>query len=153
MVLFLFRMCFICNVEIIDLLIYNLFCDLFFQDFLYLECWKEFEESGILRMIFVDYVFVDVIQNGFFKEDILDMMELYGLIVKFFFFLVVFKNEQKYFVLVQLRLFLVGLCEIKIFSGDLCFLYFYFFDGFVFYGLFFQFLVRFICWFLEYVFN
>ena len=146
MVLFLLRTCLICNVEITDLPIYNLFCDLLFQDALYSECWKELEESGILRMTLVDHVFADVIQNGLSKEDILDMMELYGLIAKFSFFPVASKDEQTYFVPAQLRSSPAGLCEIKTSSDDPCPLYLHFLDGFVPHGLFPQLLARFIRW-------
>lgn len=116
------------------------------MDPLYSECWKELEESGILRMTLVDHVFADVIQNGLSKEDILDMMELYGLIAKFSFFPVVSKDEQKYFVPAQLRSSPAGLCEIKTSSDDPCPLYLHFLDGFVPHGLFPQLLARFIRW-------
>ena len=39
--------------------------------------------NGILRMTVVDLVFTDSIQNGLFKQDILDIMEVYGLTSKF----------------------------------------------------------------------
>lgn len=117
-----------------------------FQDPLYSECWQELEESGILRMTLVDHVFADVIQNGLSKEDVLDMMEMYGLIAKFSFFPVASENGQRYFVPAQLKSSPAGLCEIKKSSHDPCPLYLHFLDGFVPHGLFPQLLSRFIRW-------
>ncbi|XP_015747882.1 PREDICTED: uncharacterized protein LOC107327651 isoform X2 [Acropora digitifera] len=113
---------------------------------LYLECWKELEENGILRIALVDHVFSEFIQKGLFKQDILDMMELYGLIAKFS----VASNEngaeQKYFVPTQLRSSPSGLYEIKPSKCDPCPLILHFLDGFVPHGLFPQLLSKFIHW-------
>ena len=138
---------------ITNLSIHTLFCDLLFQNPLYSECWQELEESGILRMNLVDHVFADVIQNGLSKEDILNMMELYGLIAKFSFSPGASKHEQKYFVPAQLRSSPAGLYEIKTSGDDPCPLYILFLDGFVPHGLFPQLLSRFIHWSSEHASN
>ncbi|KAL9972489.1 hypothetical protein ACROYT_G018801 [Oculina patagonica] len=113
---------------------------------LYSECWLELEESGILRMTLVDHVFADFIQKGLSKEDILDMMELYGLIAKFSFGPAFGEQEQRYFVPAQLRSSPSGLCEITPTNNDPCPLYLHFLDGFVPHGLFPQLLSRCIRW-------
>ena len=115
---------------------------------LYSECWKDLEESGNLRMALVDHVFEDFIDNrkGFFKEDILDMMELYGLIAKFSCLSSESKHEQRYFVPAQLRSSPAGLCAIEPSKSDPCSLYLHFLNGFVPHGLFSQFLSRCMSW-------
>ncbi|XP_078371994.1 uncharacterized protein LOC144655584 isoform X1 [Oculina patagonica] len=113
---------------------------------LYSECWLELEKSGILRMTLVDHVFADYIQKGLSKEDVLDMMELYGLIAKFSFVPAVGEQEQRYFVPAQLRSSPSGLCEITPSNSDPCPLYLHFLDGFVPHGLFPQLLSRSILW-------
>ncbi|KAJ7358690.1 hypothetical protein OS493_022128 [Desmophyllum pertusum] len=45
--------------------------------------WLEVETTGVLSMELVDHVFYKFIQQGLVKEDILDMMEQFGLIAKF----------------------------------------------------------------------
>ncbi|KAJ7326032.1 hypothetical protein OS493_028755 [Desmophyllum pertusum] len=100
-------------------------------DPLYSEYWKELEESGILRMTLADHVFADFIQKGLSMEDILDMMELYGLIAKFSFLPAVGEHEQRYFVPAQLRSSPSGLCMMEPSNSDPCPLYLHFLDGFV----------------------
>ena len=97
-------------------------------------------------MTLVDHVFEDFIQKGLSKEDILDMMELYGLIAKFSFEPSAGEEEQRYFVPAQLRSSPSGLCEIKPSKCDPCPLYLHFLDGFVPYGLFPHLLSRCIRW-------
>lgn len=99
-------------------------------------------------MALVDHVFEDFIDNrkGLFKEDILDMMELYGLIAKFSCLSSESEHEQRYFVPAQLRSSPAGLCEIKPSRSDPCSLYLHFLNGFVPHGLFSQFLSRCISW-------
>ena len=97
-------------------------------------------------MTLVDHVFADIIQKGLSKEDILDMMELYGLIAKFSFLPTASEDERTYFVPAQLRSSPAGLCEIKTSNSDPCPLYLHFLDGFVPHGLFPQLLSRFIRW-------
>ena len=113
---------------------------------MYLECWKELEENGILRIALVDHVFSEFIQRGLLKQDILDMMELYGLIAKFSVATNENGAEQKYFVPTQLRSSPSGLCEIKPSECDPCPLILHFLDGFVPHGLFPQLVSKFIHW-------
>ena len=113
---------------------------------MYLECWKELEENGILRIALVDHVFSEFIQKDLFKQDILDMMELYGLIAKFSIATGENEAEQKYFVPTQLRSSPSGLCEIKPSECDPCPLILQFLDGFVPHGLFPQLVSKFIHW-------
>ena len=110
------------------------------------KCWRELEENGILRMALVDHVFTDFIQNGLLKQDILDMMELYGLIGKFSCMSSKDDQVQEYFVPAQLRSSPSGLCKITPSDGDPCPLYIHFPDGFVPHGLFSQLLSRCISW-------
>ena len=97
-------------------------------------------------MTLVDHVFADFIQKGLSKEDVLDMMELYGLIAKFAFVPSAGVEEQRYFVPAQLRSSPSGLCEIKPSKCDPCPLYLHSLDGFVPHGLFSQLLSRCIRW-------
>ncbi|KAL9961963.1 hypothetical protein ACROYT_G031010 [Oculina patagonica] len=109
----------------------------------YSEYWQELEQSGHLRMALVDHCFDKFIQKGLSKQDILNMMELYGLIAKF-------KDgvtdEQIYFVPAQLKPSPSGLCETELSDCDPCPLYLHFPDGFVPHGLFSQLLSRCISW-------
>lgn len=109
---------------------------------LYSECWNELEESGILRSSLVDHVFTDFIQKGLIKEDILNMMELYGLIAKLSCLSSEGELGQKYFVPAQLRSSPSGLCKIQPSQSDPCPLYLHFLDGFVPHGLFSQLVSR-----------
>ena len=97
-------------------------------------------------MELVDHVFADFIQKGLSKHDILDMMELYGLIAKFSFLPTDGEHQQEYFVPAQLRSLPSGLCEMKPSNCDPCPLYLHFLDGFVPHGLFAQLLSRCIVW-------
>lgn len=105
--------------------------------------WQELEKSGHLNMALVDHVFGEFVQKDLSKRDILDMMELYGLIAKF-------KDgvtdEHRYFVPAQLKSSPSELCEIKPSDCDPCILYLNFPDGFVPHGLFPQLLSRCIVW-------
>ena len=108
--------------------------------------WLDLERCGILRMALVDHVFTDFIQKGLHKQDILDMMELYGLIAKFSCLSPDSKQEQRYFVPSQLTSSPSGLCEIKPSQTDPCPLYLHFLDGFVPHGLFPQLLSKCTSW-------
>ena len=90
----------------------------------------------------VDYVFSSFIQPGIIREDILDMMEQFGLIAKFS----VSPNEEKYFVPAQLKSSPDELCKMKPSSTDPCPLYLLFVHGFVPHGLFLQLVSRSIRW-------
>ena len=90
----------------------------------------------------VDYVFSSFIGPGIIREDILDMMEQFGLIAKFS----VSPNEEKYFVPAQLKSSPDELCKMKPSSTDPCPLYLLFVHGFVPHGLFLQLVSRSIRW-------
>ncbi|XP_078356094.1 uncharacterized protein LOC144640907 isoform X1 [Oculina patagonica] len=104
--------------------------------------WQEVEESGVLRMELVDHVFSRFIQQGIIKEDILDMMERFGLIAKFS----LSPTNVKYFVPAQLKSSPKGLCEIEPSPSDPCPLYLHFVDGFVPHGLFSQLVSKATSW-------
>ena len=117
------------------------------QDPLFSECWLELEQSGILRMALVDHIFSEFIQKGLSKQDILDMMEVYGLITKFSCSSAESGQEQtEFFVPSQLRSSPSGLCELKPSESDPCPLYLHFLDGFVPNGFFPQLLSNCIHW-------
>ncbi|XP_068689640.1 uncharacterized protein [Montipora foliosa] len=117
-------------------------------DPLYVNCWEELEDKGILRTPLVDHVFSDLIKKGHLKQDILEMMELYGLIAKFSSGMPTSENKEEpvYFVPAQLRSSPSELCEIKPSERDPCPLFVHFLDGFVPHGLFPQFVSRCISW-------
>ncbi|XP_015749617.1 PREDICTED: uncharacterized protein LOC107329442 [Acropora digitifera] len=94
----------------------------------------------------VDHVFSKFIHKGLCKQDILDMMELHGLIAKFSIGTDETQDEQWYFVPTQLRSSPSALCEIKPSEGDSCPLVLHFLDGFVPHGLFPQLVSKFIHW-------
>ena len=97
-------------------------------------------------MDLVDHVFSDFIQKGICKQDILNMMELYGLIAKFSFLSAEGKRQQEYFVPAQLRSLPLALYEMKPSNCDPCPLFLHFLDGFVPHGLFAQLVSRCIVW-------
>ncbi|XP_044166060.1 uncharacterized protein LOC122950012 isoform X4 [Acropora millepora] len=112
----------------------------------YREHWRDLEVNGILRIALVDHVFSKFIDKGLCKQDILDLMELHGLIAKFSIATDKNQDEQRYFVPTQLRSSPSGLCEIKPSGCDPCPLVLHFLDGFVPHGLFPQLLSKFIHW-------
>ncbi|XP_022803673.1 probable serine/threonine-protein kinase pats1, partial [Stylophora pistillata] len=112
------------------------------QNPLYAKYWRELEGSGILSMEHVDHVFSSVIGQGIIKEDILDMMERFGLIAKYS----LCPTNVKYFVPAQLKSSPEELCKMKPSSADPCPLYLFFVHGFVPHGLFFQLVSRSIRW-------
>ena len=117
------------------------------QDPLFSECWLELEQSGILRMALIDHIFAEFIQKGLSKQDILDMMEVYGLITKLSCSSAESGQEQtEFFVPSQLRSSPSGLCELKPSESDPCPLYLHFLDGFVPNGFFPQLLSKCIHW-------
>ena len=113
---------------------------------MHLDCWRDLEVNGILRIALVDHVFSKFIEKGFFKQDILDMMELHGLIAKFLIVTDENQDEERYFVPTQLRSSPSKLCEIKPSECDPCPLVLRFLDGFVPHGLFPQLVSKFIHW-------
>ena len=77
------------------------------------------ETSGALHMELVDHVFSKYCQQGLNKEDILSMMEQFGLIVKF----VTPPTNEKYYVPCQLKTPPKFLCEMILSPSDPCPLY------------------------------
>ncbi|XP_068754008.1 uncharacterized protein [Montipora capricornis] len=114
----------------------------------YRKYWKELQDTGILKTALVDHVFSDFIEKGLRKQDILEMMELYGLIAKFSSGMSISENEEEqiYFVPSQLTSSPSELCEIKPSERDPCPLFVHFLDGFVPHGLFPQFVSKCISW-------
>ena len=96
------------------------------------------EETGVLSMRLVEYVFSKFYQQGLTKEDILDMMEHFGLLVKF----ATSSTDVQYFVPAQLKTPPKALRKIEPSSSDPCPLYLRFLAGFVPHGLFLQLVSR-----------
>ena len=90
----------------------------------------------------VDHVFSSFIEQGIIKEDILDMMEQFGLIAKFS----ASPTDEKYFVPAQLKSPPFELCKMKPSPTDPCPLYLLFVHGFVPHGLFLQLVSRSVRW-------
>ena len=111
-----------------------------------MDCWRHLEVNGILRIALVDHVFSKFIKKGLRKQDILDMMELHGLIAKFSNATDENQDEQRYFVPTQLRSSPSALCEIEPSECDPCPLVLHFLEGFVPHGLFPQLVSKFIHW-------
>ncbi|XP_044166801.1 uncharacterized protein LOC114951853 isoform X3 [Acropora millepora] len=112
----------------------------------YREHWRDLEVNGILSIALVDHVFSKFMDKGLCKQDILDLMELHGLIAKFSIATGKNQDKQRYFVPTQLRSSPSGLCEIKPSECDPCPLVLHFLDGFVPHGLFPQLVSKFIHW-------
>ena len=104
--------------------------------------WKKMEVTGVLSMELVDHVFSKFCQQGFAKENILHLMEQFGLIAKCAFPI----NGVKYFVPAQLRSQPGRLCHLKPALTDPCPLYLQFPSGFVPHGLFTQLVSRCTRW-------
>ena len=116
------------------------------QDPKHRKWWRDLEVNGILRITLVDHVFSKFIDQGLCKQDILDLMELHGLIAKFSIATDGNQDEKRYFVPTQLRSSPSALCEIKPSGCDPCPLVLHFLDGFVPHGLFPQLVSKFIHW-------
>ena len=104
--------------------------------------WLELERSGVLKMELVDYVFSPLIQQGVNKEDILDMMEQFGLIAKYS----PSPADVQYFVPCQLSSSPEELCKMEPSSTDPCPLYLHFQEGFVPHGLFTRLVSKSVAW-------
>ena len=100
------------------------------------------ETTGVLKMELVDDVFSQFCQEGLIKQDILNMMEQFGLIVKF----ATSPTDEMYFVPCQLKTPPEPLCKIEPSPSDPCPLYFHFLRGFVPHGLFSQLVSRCTRW-------
>ncbi|KAJ7369945.1 hypothetical protein OS493_035293, partial [Desmophyllum pertusum] len=104
--------------------------------------WRELERNGILNMELVDHVFERFIHQGIIKEDILDMMERFGLIAKFS----PSPADVKYFVPAQLKSSPDSICKMEPSPTDPCPLYLHFVHEFVPHGLFPLLVSRSISW-------
>ena len=93
-------------------------------------------------MELVDRVFSKFIQQGLVKENILDMMEQFGLIAKFS----ASPTDVKYFVPCQLKSPPEKIAKMELSPTDPCPLYLHFVDGYVPHGFFSQFVSRTISW-------
>ena len=100
------------------------------------------ETTGVLNMELVDHVFAKFCQQGLIKEDILNMMEQFGLIVKF----AISPANEMYFVPCQLKTPPEPLCKMEPSPSDPCPLYLHFLRGFVPHGLFPQLVSRCTRW-------
>ena len=114
----------------------------FSQKSKYSQQWKRMETTGVLPMELVDHVFSKFCQQSFAKENILHLMEQFGLIAKYAFP----TNDVKYFVPAQLRSLPGRLCQLQPAPTDPCPLYLQFPSGFVPHGLFAQLVSRCIRW-------
>lgn len=100
------------------------------------------ETTGVLSMELVDHVFSEYDQHGPLKEDILDMMEQFGLIVKFN-----SPTNEMYFVPCQLKTPPKPICEMEPSSPlDPSLLYLHFPAGFVPHCFFWQLVSRCSIW-------
>ncbi|CAH3140169.1 unnamed protein product, partial [Porites lobata] len=104
--------------------------------------WKEVKESGVLSMELVDVVFSNFLLKGVARKDILDLMELFGLIAKFS----SLKTGEKYFVPSQLKASPDSLCSMAPTRLDPCPLFVYFVSGSVPHGLFTRLVSRSVRW-------
>ena len=104
--------------------------------------WREVLETGFLSIELVDHVFSKFIQQGVVKDDILNLMEQFGLIAKFS----STATGVKYFVPAQLKSSPEDLLRLEPSASDPCPLYLQFGDGFVPHGLFTQLVSRSISW-------
>ena len=96
------------------------------------------EETGVLSMQLVEHVFSKYFQQGLPKEDILNMMEHFGLIVKF----ARSPSDIHFFVPAQLKTPPKSLRKMEASLSDTCPLYLHFLEGFVPHGLFVQLVSR-----------
>ena len=100
------------------------------------------ETTGALHMELVDHVFSKYCQQGLIKEDILNMMEQFGLIAKY----TTSPTNEMYFVPCQLKTPPDALCDVEPSPSDPCPLYLHFLGGFVPHGFFWQLVSRITKW-------
>ena len=103
------------------------------------------ETTGVLSMELVDHVFSKFCQEGLVKQDILNMMEQFGLITKF----ATSPTDVQYFVPSQLKTPPESLCKMEPSPSDPCSLHVRFPGGFVPHGLFSQLVSRCTRWCFE----
>ena len=104
--------------------------------------WQELEKSGVLCMELIDHVFSKFINQSFAQQDILDMMDKFGLIAKF----TSTAFGTTYFVPAQLKTPPMKVCKLVPTPTDPCPLYLHFVGGFVPKGLFIRLVSSFISW-------
>ena len=104
--------------------------------------WQELEKNGVLNMELVDHVFSKLLLQGIVKDDILHMMEQFGLVAKFS----PSSSDVKYFVPAQLKASPDDLSAVQPSPSDPCPLFVHFVVGFVPHGLFTQLVSRSIRW-------
>ena len=100
------------------------------------------ETTGALHMELVDHVFSKYCQQGLIKEDILNLMEQFGLIAKS----ITSPTNEIYFVPCQLKTPPEALCVMEPSPSDPCPLYLHFLGGFVPHGFFWQLVSRITKW-------
>ena len=98
--------------------------------------------TGYLHMELVDHVFSKYCQQGLIKEDILNLMDQFGLIAKS----ITSPTNEMYFVPCQLKTPPDALCEMEPSPSDPCPLYLHFLGGFVPHGFFWQLVSRITKW-------
>jgi hypothetical protein len=116
---------------------------IFHQNSLYEEHWSSLEESGILHMDLAEHVFGDLVDSNQTKEDLLAMMEHYGLIARFF---IEGSEILHYFVPAQLKSSPEELLDVEPSLTDACTLYLHFLDGFIPHGLYYCLVSKLIAW-------
>ena len=104
--------------------------------------WEKLRESGVLSMELVEHVFSKFLLKDFVRDDILDLMEQFGLIAKFS----PPKTDERYFVPSQLKVPPDSLCAMVPSRSDPCPLYVFFVAGFVPHGLFTRLVSRLVRW-------
>ena len=114
----------------------------FYQEPKHSKHWQELEKNGVLNMELVDHVFSKLLLQGVVKDDILHMMERFGLVAKFS----PSSSDVKYFVPAQLKASPDDLSAVQPSPSDPCPLYVHFVVGFVPHGLFTQLVSRSIRW-------
>ena len=98
--------------------------------------------TGYLHMELVDHVFSKYCQQGLIKEDILNLMDQFGLIAKS----ITSPTNEMYFVPCQLKTPPEALCEVEPSPSDPCPLYLHFLGNFVPHGFFWQLVSRITKW-------
>ncbi|XP_031560399.1 uncharacterized protein LOC116296514 [Actinia tenebrosa] len=106
--------------------------------------WRTLEETGILDMELVEHVFKEKLEHGETKDDILAMMEHYGLIA-------IFRGNEDpkslhYFVPAQLKSSPEAFFDVGPSKSDPCTLYLHCLDGFIPHGLYNCLVSRLITW-------
>ena len=127
----------------VSIYLYNDELILFYQEPKHSKHWRQLEESGVLNMELVDHVFSKLFLQGVVKDDILHMMERFGLVAKFS----PSSSDVKYFVPAQLKASPDDLSAVQPSPSDPCPLFVHFVVGFVPHGLFTQLVSRSIHWF------